>query len=86
MCAVVVGGGDVVALQQAIINVLCDPRLKNKGYGRTFLRALPAMPETRELAAVAAFFAADSFESLPNAPDCGGCPNCPNCPGPGGGR
>ncbi len=36
--------------------VLCDPRLKSKGYGRTFLRALPPMPETRRLADVAAFF------------------------------
>ena len=40
--------------------VLCDPRLKTKGYGRTFLRALPPMPETSQLADVAAFFALEA--------------------------
>lgn len=40
--------------------VLCDPRLRSKGYGRTFLRALPPMPQTRSLADVAAFFALES--------------------------
>jgi ATP-dependent DNA helicase DinG len=36
--------------------VLCDPRLRSRGYGRIFLRALPAMPETSVLADVADFF------------------------------
>jgi len=39
--------------------VLCDPRLRTKSYGRTFLRSLPPMPQVTELAAVRAFFAAD---------------------------
>ncbi len=38
--------------------MLCDPRLSSKGYGRLFLRALPAMGQVRELAAVQAFLAA----------------------------
>ncbi len=41
--------------------VLCDPRLRTKGYGRTFLRALPPLPQTRSLADVAAFFALESM-------------------------
>ncbi|MBI4693087.1 MAG: ATP-dependent DNA helicase [Gammaproteobacteria bacterium] len=36
--------------------VLCDPRLTTRGYGKVFLRSLPAMPVTSDLAAVAAFF------------------------------
>ncbi|PMQ07235.1 hypothetical protein DyAD56_00530 [Dyella sp. AD56] len=36
--------------------VLCDPRLTTKGYGRLFLKSLPAMPRTKELAEVQAFF------------------------------
>lgn len=37
--------------------VLCDPRLKTRGYGRIFLQSLPAMPVTRDLAEVERFFA-----------------------------
>jgi len=37
--------------------VLCDPRLLSKGYGKTFLRSIPAMPLTRELADVESFYA-----------------------------
>ena len=40
--------------------VLCDPRLRTKSYGRTFLRSLPPMPQVTDLAAVRAFFAADA--------------------------
>jgi ATP-dependent DNA helicase DinG len=40
--------------------VVCDPRLKTKSYGRTFLRALPPMRTTRELADVQAFFESDN--------------------------
>ena len=34
--------------------VLCDPRLRKKHYGRTFLKALPAMHQTSDLAEVVA--------------------------------
>ncbi len=36
---------------------LCDPRLRSRGYGRSFLKSLPPMPRTDDLAAVQAFFA-----------------------------
>jgi len=36
--------------------VLCDPRLRTRAYGRTFLRSLPPMPQTADLDAVRAFF------------------------------
>jgi hypothetical protein len=29
--------------------VLCDPRLRSRGYGRTVLESLPAMPEVTSL-------------------------------------
>lgn len=37
--------------------MLCDPRLLTKGYGKTFLSALPPMPRTRAIADVEQFFA-----------------------------
>jgi ATP-dependent DNA helicase DinG len=37
--------------------VLCDPRLRSKGYGRVVRASLPPMRATREIADVAAFFA-----------------------------
>ena len=37
--------------------VICDPRLRSKSYGRTFLQSLPPMPVTQALADVQAFFA-----------------------------
>jgi ATP-dependent DNA helicase DinG len=37
--------------------VICDPRLVSKGYGRTFLAALPAMTRTREHDEVLGFLA-----------------------------
>lgn len=37
--------------------VLCDPRLRSKGYGKLFLASLPPMPQTRELSDVQDFFA-----------------------------
>ena len=37
--------------------MLCDPRLRSRGYGRLFLDSLPALPRTEELADVEAFFA-----------------------------
>lgn len=39
---------------------ICDPRLRTKGYGRTFLRALPPMRQTCDIADVRSFFAADN--------------------------
>jgi len=36
--------------------VLCDPRLLKKGYGQTFLDAMPAFARTRDLDQVLAFF------------------------------
>ena len=36
--------------------VLCDPRLRTKAYGRTFLQSLPKMPVTDSLNDVSAFF------------------------------
>jgi ATP-dependent DNA helicase DinG len=35
-----------------------DVRLFTKGYGRTFLKSLPASPVTRDLKDIAAFFQA----------------------------
>lgn len=37
--------------------VLCDPRLRGRSYGRTFLDSLPPMPLTQSIGDVAAFFA-----------------------------
>lgn len=37
--------------------VLCDPRLLEKSYGKTFLESLPPLPRTRMLADVQSFFA-----------------------------
>ena len=39
--------------------MLCDPRLLNKGYGKTFLASLPPMPVTRELRDIEQFFSRD---------------------------
>lgn len=36
--------------------VLCDPRLRSKGYGKTFLNSLPAMRTTADMKDVSAFF------------------------------
>jgi ATP-dependent DNA helicase DinG len=36
--------------------VLCDPRLRSKAYGRTFLNSLPTMPVTDSIDTVNAFF------------------------------
>jgi ATP-dependent DNA helicase DinG len=40
--------------------MLCDPRLRSKGYGRVFLESLPPMTRTDELDTVQAFFAGES--------------------------
>jgi len=42
--------------------MLCDPRLKSKGYGRVFLDSLPPMRRTQRLDEVEAFFAAGPTE------------------------
>ncbi|CAD7384254.1 ATP-dependent DNA helicase [Xanthomonas arboricola] len=57
----------VIALKQGVgrlirsetdrgVLVLCDPRLVNKGYGRTFMQSLPPFARTREIGDVRAFF------------------------------
>jgi ATP-dependent DNA helicase DinG len=38
--------------------MICDPRLREKSYGRIFLRNIPAMPVTSELDEIQAFFSA----------------------------
>jgi ATP-dependent DNA helicase DinG len=56
----------VIALKQGVgrlirdpedfgVVMLCDPRLRSRGYGRVFLDSLPAMPRTTRLDAVTAF-------------------------------
>jgi ATP-dependent DNA helicase DinG len=57
----------VIALKQGVgrlirdaqdrgVLVLCDPRLRSKGYGKIFLASLPPMPRTTDVAQVLAFF------------------------------
>jgi len=36
--------------------VLCDPRLSSKGYGKVFIKSLPAMPITQDVNDVKRFF------------------------------
>jgi ATP-dependent DNA helicase DinG len=36
--------------------VLCDPRLKTKAYGKTFLKSLPNMPQSDQISSVQRFF------------------------------
>jgi Rad3-related DNA helicase len=36
--------------------VLCDPRLRTRGYGRVFLDSLPPMPRSNKFADVQTFF------------------------------
>ena len=43
--------------------VLCDPRVRTRGYGKTFLKSLPPMPIVEDLAAVRAFFAPQAAAS-----------------------
>jgi ATP-dependent DNA helicase DinG len=51
------GGGRLVRdVTDRGVLVLCDPRLLKKGYGRTFLDAMPPFGRTRELDQVLAFF------------------------------
>ena len=39
------------------MQLLCDPRLYTKSYGRAIRESLPPMKQTRDLADVEAFFA-----------------------------
>ncbi|TQV62623.1 MAG: hypothetical protein FNT29_08920, partial [Halothiobacillaceae bacterium] len=39
--------------------MLCDPRLRSKGYGKQFLDSLPPMRRTQSLEKVRQFFAAE---------------------------
>lgn len=55
------GAGRLIRdVQDRGVLVLCDPRLRSRGYGKTFLRALPPAPVTTDLAAVEAFFKIDA--------------------------
>lgn len=36
--------------------MLCDPRLKTKSYGKTFLKSLPVMPQTDSVESVRSFY------------------------------
>jgi ATP-dependent DNA helicase DinG len=36
--------------------MICDPRLYQKSYGRTFLQSLPPLPKSRQMADVERFF------------------------------
>ena len=45
--------------------MLCDPRLRSKGYGKTFLASLPPMTRTSALADVQRFFALVTPEFFP---------------------
>jgi len=38
------------------VMVICDPRLKTKGYGKTFLKSLPPMPKTDSIDRVRKFY------------------------------
>jgi ATP-dependent DNA helicase DinG len=60
----------VIALKQGVgrlirdygdrgVLVLCDPRLRSKGYGRVFLDSLPPMARTRDLGDVQRFLSAE---------------------------
>ena len=60
------GAGRLIRdVQDRGVLVLCDPRLRSKGYGKVFLASLPPLPRTRDLASVQDFFApAAVIESL----------------------
>ncbi len=66
----------VIALKQGVgrlirdvqdrgVLVLCDPRLRSKGYGKIFLASLPPLSRTRDLATVQQFFAASADQPAP---------------------
>jgi len=44
--------------------VLCDPRIRSRGYGEVFLNSLPAMPIATGLEEVQAFFAREPAEAI----------------------
>ena len=61
----------VIALKQGVgrlirdandrgVLVICDPRLRNRGYGRIFLNSLPPAPVTSDVSDVRRFFSADT--------------------------
>lgn len=51
------GAGRLIRdIEDTGVLVLCDPRLSSKGYGKTFVKSLPAMPITQELSEVTRFF------------------------------
>jgi ATP-dependent DNA helicase DinG len=55
------GAGRLIRdVQDRGVLMLCDPRLRSKGYGKIFLASLPPLPRTRDLATVQQFFAASA--------------------------
>jgi len=52
------GAGRLIrGMEDRGVLMLCDPRIRGRGYGRIFLDSLPPMPRTSDLADVEAFFA-----------------------------
>ena len=47
--------------------VLCDPRLKTKAYGKTFLKSLPNMPQSDQIESVQGFFDGPLKTSAPKS-------------------
>ncbi len=70
----------VIALKQGVgrlirdehdrgVLMLCDPRLLEKAYGRTFLESLPPMPRSRSLEEVQCFFADSKKKAASGRPE-----------------
>lgn len=49
--------------------MICDTRLRTRGYGRTFLDSLPRMPRTQKLDVVERFFSKDKPLNPPEMPE-----------------
>lgn len=57
------GAGRLIrGMEDRGVLVLCDPRLRSRGYGRVFLDSLPPMPRTDDAGAVERFFAGERVE------------------------
>lgn len=58
------GAGRLVRdVQDRGVLVLCDPRLRSKGYGKLFLSSLPAMPRTQAVGDVQTFFLQETTQA-----------------------
>ncbi|WP_020395937.1 ATP-dependent DNA helicase [Thiolinea disciformis] len=49
--------------------MICDTRLRDRSYGKTFLDSLPTMPRTQKLAVVERFFAKQELPIPPKSPE-----------------